>query len=139
MKIYVVTEGEYSDYRIRKVFLDKEKAEKYIEIAYRTRASLDDCTIEEYETSDDIFQAPVYVRCEYYRNERSGHDYVSADDYGYSASDDVPPDSIDESYNDALFYFYLREDSQAFNSSEQLKKVARDRYAAYKARKEGIV
>ena len=29
MKVYVVTEGEYSDYSIVKVFLDKEKAEKF--------------------------------------------------------------------------------------------------------------
>ena len=43
--IYVVTDGEYSDYHIEGVFLDKEKAYKY--------AELNDCIVEEYEPMDD--------------------------------------------------------------------------------------
>ena len=30
MKVYIVTQGAYSDYEICQVFLDKEKAEKYL-------------------------------------------------------------------------------------------------------------
>ena len=37
--IYVVTDGEYSDYHIEGVFLDKEKAYKY--------AELNDCIVED--------------------------------------------------------------------------------------------
>lgn len=43
MKVYIVTRGEYSDYQIESVFLDKEKAEKYID----THDS--DMEIEEYD------------------------------------------------------------------------------------------
>lgn len=43
--IYIVTDGEYSDYHIEGVFLDKEKAYKY--------AELNDCIVEEYEPMDD--------------------------------------------------------------------------------------
>ena len=47
MKVYVVTSGCYSDYRIEDVFINKEKAEEFIKW-------YNDCTIEEYDTSDDI-------------------------------------------------------------------------------------
>ena len=43
--IYIVTDGEYSDYHIEGVFLNKEKAYKY--------AELNDCIVEEYEPMDD--------------------------------------------------------------------------------------
>lgn len=47
MKIYIVTSGTYSDYMIRKIFLDKDKAEEY-------RKWLPDSNdVEEYDTSDD--------------------------------------------------------------------------------------
>ena len=44
--IYIVTDGEYSDYHIEGVFLNKEKAYKY--------AELNDCIVEEYEPMDDV-------------------------------------------------------------------------------------
>ena len=47
MKVYIVTSGEYSDYMIRKVFLDKDKAEKYKEWLPNSN------DVEEYDTSDD--------------------------------------------------------------------------------------
>ena len=47
MKVYIVTSGEYSDYMIRKVFLDKDKAEKYKEWLPKSN------DVEEYDTSDD--------------------------------------------------------------------------------------
>ena len=46
MKIYIVTDGCYSDYHIEAVFTDKEKAKLF--------AALHNCSnLEEYETSDD--------------------------------------------------------------------------------------
>ena len=54
MKVYIVTIGEYSDYRIEEVFLTKEKAELYIN-AHKNDAHYydDDYNIEEYNTFDD--------------------------------------------------------------------------------------
>ena len=49
MKVYIVTEGQYSDYHIEKVFLDKNEAYKYmaIEGSYS-------CQVEEYEITDNV-------------------------------------------------------------------------------------
>lgn len=46
MKIYLVTEGEYSDYGVSAAFDEKELAQKFIE---SFGADLDDVRIEEYE------------------------------------------------------------------------------------------
>lgn len=48
MKIYIVTAGEYSDYRIEKVFTDKAKAEEFAKWCYDSNG------IEEWDTEDDI-------------------------------------------------------------------------------------
>lgn len=49
MKIYVVTSGEYSDYHIDAVFLDKQKALQYC----AANGICEDVSIEEWETHDD--------------------------------------------------------------------------------------
>lgn len=50
MKVYIATQGEYSDYHIEQVFLDKEKANIY--------ARMHDCEVEEYDAHDDAFEIP---------------------------------------------------------------------------------
>lgn len=56
MKIYIVTDGEYSDYHIEAVFTDKKKAEIY--------ASLHNCDwVEEFETHDDNITGDVEPWC----------------------------------------------------------------------------
>lgn len=47
MKVYVITTGEYSDRQIERIFMNKEKAEKYEDLCGNG------CLLEEYETSDD--------------------------------------------------------------------------------------
>jgi len=47
MKVYVVTSGVYSDYMIRKIFLNKDKAEEYKKWLPNSN------NVEEYDTSDD--------------------------------------------------------------------------------------
>ena len=54
MKIYIVTAGEYSDYHICKVFLDKEKADKYVALETECDEFLSyNMYVSEWETSDD--------------------------------------------------------------------------------------
>ena len=71
MKFYIVTKGSYSDYHIKRVFLQKEKAEIYRNIINS------DNDIEEYDTSDgEIGKSiadelnkikPIWdFRCEYF-------------------------------------------------------------------------
>lgn len=51
MKIYVITKGSYSDYRICAVSTDKEKAEKLARL-YTDR--YDEAEVEEYDTDADV-------------------------------------------------------------------------------------
>ena len=66
MKVYVVTEGEYSDYSIVKVFLNKEKAEKYAELYEKTDRYADCVNVEEYETYDKNFDCSLIEPIEFY-------------------------------------------------------------------------
>lgn len=54
MKIYIVTSGEYSDYRIDAVFTDKSQTELYVATHY------EDCDYKEIEEwdSDEIKLSP---------------------------------------------------------------------------------
>lgn len=50
MKVYVVTTGEYSDYEIAKIFLDKNKAEEFANWIEDSNG------VDEWETADDDFE-----------------------------------------------------------------------------------
>lgn len=65
MKVYVVTEGEYSDYSIVKVFLDKEKAEKFAEL-YSKGDIFSTVSVEEYEIYDNNFDCSLTEPIEFY-------------------------------------------------------------------------
>lgn len=61
MKVYVITAGEYSDYCIQAVTLNREKAELICAINNRNiRYSEDRSKIEEYDTLDT--GAPVFEK-----------------------------------------------------------------------------
>ncbi len=86
MKVYIVTSGTYSDYMIRKVFLDKDKAEEY------KKWIPDSNDIEEYDTSDDDVidkQYKIRVDLKWYPNKkenlivRSWKDCESDCNYNY--------------------------------------------------------
>lgn len=93
MKVYVVTSGTYSDYMIRKIFLDKDKAEKYKEWLP------DSNDIEEYDISDDDTiekQYKVRIDLKWYPNKkekliaRSWKDCESDYNYNYYSNyDDI--------------------------------------------------
>lgn len=55
MKIYVVTDGEYSSYHIEDIFLDKDLAEIYCALHCPTGQ------IETYNTSDDNIKGKVNI------------------------------------------------------------------------------
>ena len=67
MKVYVVTAGEYSDYHICKIFLDKEKAEKYVALENEINEYLcDQCWVDEWDTSDDSVDMDAKTATYYY-------------------------------------------------------------------------
>lgn len=50
MKVYVITQGEYSDYHILGVSLDRERAERIVQLYNDDNALWNQPIIEEYET-----------------------------------------------------------------------------------------
>lgn len=54
MRVYIVTAGSYSDYHIKRVFAEEEKAKAYLRFC-------PDGEIEEYETDDKIEFVPFRV------------------------------------------------------------------------------
>lgn len=63
IKVYVVTSGSYSDYRIRRVFLDKDIAEKYKNMTF------DSNDVEVYDTDDEMIRADDGIAIQYARLE----------------------------------------------------------------------
>ena len=61
MKVYIVTDGCYSDYHIVAVFLEKEKAELYVKTHDFGQTSIfgSDMHIEEYDTQDDTIEGEI--------------------------------------------------------------------------------
>lgn len=74
MNVYVVTSGDYSAYEIVKVFLDKQKAERFVEHCNQNPKHnfCFDCDyrLEEYSVSDDDFslkdKPQTYFGCQIY-------------------------------------------------------------------------
>ena len=76
MVVYVVTDGEYSDYHIEAVFTDKEQAELYC-----ATHNLKTVSIEEYDTEEHKFESatPVYSCWNFHIEEKMGRQsFISA-------------------------------------------------------------
>lgn len=55
MKVYIVTQGQYSDYHIEQVFSTREKAQEYLDhIGNGNDADIDEYNIDE-ETPRGVF------------------------------------------------------------------------------------
>lgn len=142
MKIYVVTEGQYSDYGIRAVFLSREKAAAYIKA---NEGKYDDYFIEEYETSDDEIETTqdflddtyiqVGVKLDFETGIWGFANIRNLVVYEYSCP------RVEELQNwrepePHGAYVTLR--VRPWDSDEKIIKIAQDAYAKYKAIKEGM-
>jgi hypothetical protein len=98
MKVYVITSGEYSDYSIDRVFLDKEKAERYVKLS---QGEYDSTRLEEYETDDDkLINKITYIRAAYSK----GRSYSDHMDVRIIDTNDL--DNSEENLNKNNFWFY---------------------------------
>lgn len=135
MIAYVLTDGEYSDYHILGVTLDKETADQY--------AELHGCEVEEYDTdkiSEWSKKAVWYVKT----RKCSDGDYIYketvvriCDDMDesrsfYNVLQEYSGDFIG-AYYDEKFYMYV-----VANTAEQAKKIFHDKVAERKAKEAGI-
>lgn len=62
MKVYVITQGVYSEYCIRAVSLDKDEAERKCALLNRNVRCGEYCKIEEYDTDDMIVETTEEVK-----------------------------------------------------------------------------
>ena len=100
-KVYVVSGGSYSDYHIKRIFLNKEKAEAYIKVC--DDGDLNE--LEEYELSDDEIFIPAYcIKITYYLN---GMPYYSNQDiYDFKIVTTNTTDTKLECQNYTWYYNY---------------------------------
>ena len=133
MKIYIVTAGEYSDYHICEVFLERSEAEKYV--AVRVTDDYyheDEIYIEEHDTYEGNIETDdkvvyVYEFLTYRGNVNTVEPYYILK----SKANEFIKKRISDP--DEVFFVKLdeRDDNKAF-------KIACDEFAKRKAMKEGI-
>lgn len=127
MKVYIVTQGEYSDYHIEKVFKDLKKAAYYCAVQnaeHHATSACDYFRIEEFSCSDDTVEIADSKEVVYF----------------YSDEDDCVP-VFGSPY--ATFYQHNRWDNYSIASpeplsQEKLKKIVEDLRTKYLAEKEGL-
>lgn len=96
-RVYLVTAGCYSDYRIIRAFLDKNKAESYMKICNESDLN----ELEEYELSDDKIFIPVcYIDVNYYIGKSPS--YIN-NKYNFKI---IKSNSLDTDINDINFTWY---------------------------------
>lgn len=120
MKIYVITQGSYSDYHIIGVTEDRIKAENIQKIFNKAYCGAE---IEEYDTEDINIIQPGY---KYYCVTSEGDVeeetyYIDLDKRVY----EPPRWSLST-------YVFAKDEEHA-------RKIAQDRFAEYRAEKEGLV
>ena len=138
MKVYVITEGEYSDYHIEKVFLDKAKAEEFCALQNRKGNSYNGSwDIEEYETSDAYINSTGIVRYLYtYWIDKSHAIPKTLTPSVYVVGYDKEPTVRDgnPNYSDFIRITFTLQS----RDEEKARKILFDTYAKYKANREGI-
>lgn len=119
MKVYVVTQGSYSEYHICGVSLDREEAEKLAKICSESDELAE---VEEYDTNDNAkaFRFKRFFHCERWMSEIE--------------IDEVPPYSVKElnvvnEYDD----IYVNADDE-----KMALKIAADIYAKHDAEIYGL-
>ena len=138
MKVYVVTAGEYSDYHIERVFLDKDKAHRYSNVRYGMN-------VEEHDTDAEDKPIPAFFQIQYCpeRNEISIIGEVDKCIKWFGQEKQIASERFTPWSHYFQFYTEATERLVADmehhgNKSPLLLKIAQDRFAKYKAEHEGI-
>ena len=121
MKIYVVTQGDYSDYHIVAVCTKKASAER---IKNLLTDGWCDPEIEEYES--DVYDINPTYKAYHVVIWKNG-DIKCEEEYNSYCAEDV------NEYKDWFVYDVFAKDE------EHAKKIALDKIAEYKAKKKGLI
>lgn len=128
MKVYVITKGIYSDYRICAVALDKDKAE-ILRKAFSD--SWEEAEIETYET--DQFITEIEAGLKIYQCVMNDNG-LSAYERDYEYADDICFNKVNKTNHRITtysVYVWAKDEDSAL-------KIAADKIAEYKAKEAGI-
>lgn len=128
--IYIVTSGEYSDYHIDAVFLDKESAEIYCTI-HNGKENYDFCHIEEYSVSD-VIKGNIEIYTAVSALFKQDGTVRIVETY-FSEKREEKFEQWNSNYPYHLL-FYTKKNA----TNKEIKKIARDKYAEYMAKEQGI-
>ena len=137
MKTYVITSGEYSDYEIKAVCLDKEKAEQICatinERLIRAKRYGDTASIEEYDTDEyevDSDWAIGYLYVLHAKCNNISKQYMYEPILTFTRKDITFEQNGDEVYIEATFPLDM--------DAKKAEKIMRDELAKWKAEQEGL-
>lgn len=125
MKVYVITQGCYSDYHICAVTLDEHEAERLLKVYSET---YDKATVEEYDTDGPEAKMGLDGRVPYHVTFAKKYTSVSM---SYEAPEDFKPNVKLGNHYDEVHLFAT--------DSEAAVKIAAEKRAQALAEREGIV
>lgn len=134
MKVFVITEGDYSGYRIVGVTTDVGVAETYCSLHSRHDGFGFNPTIEEYDTDFLSYGANPDYKC-YRVTATNGVFKAEEDDFGFEYPEEVGAVNTwkgERGVPQASTYCIAK-------SEEQAIKIAQDRMVRYKAAKANII
>lgn len=134
MEVYVVTSGIYSDYMIHAVFLDREKAESYVN-RQGGKYLYEDFKIEIFEADEPEKETERSIYTFYYSGDYKLQRFFREDASSYvPAIKEYDAHKWIDNFTETT-YKEIRFEVLA-DSKEKAKKIAQDRIAEYKYRKE---
>lgn len=141
MKVFIITQGEYSDYGIRAVSLDKDDAERKCATLNKNVRNGEYCQVEEYDTDDMVVETTEEVKgrfrlivCQNTGEIRWYEEsYLTFDDENkiYSSKTDCFKCGSDK-------HITVVATLPSGTTEEQAKKIMLDRVAKFKAERAGL-
>ncbi len=141
MKVYIVTSGEYSDYHIDTVCLDKEQAEKLAQVITDNTCNtgyVSEWDTDQFKVIDDgmkVFHIDMYLSTD---KRRIDDIFISKLNNSFKA---LTAEKNKFEFEDCIdgFISPLLVMTVRAKDEEHAKKIAYDMFAEWKAEKEGLV
>ena len=136
MKVYVITQGSYSDYHIVGVKLTREEAEKVVALA-NDEDSYEYAEIEEYDTDDIKINTNEEIKDKYWKE----YDYHTLEARDYKGRRTVYKDENKISQDRTIMGYRKIQVTATFphgTPTEKVEKIMRDQAAKFKAEIEGL-
>lgn len=131
MKVYVITQGEYSDYGIRAVSLDKEDAERKCALLNRNVRNGEYCEIEEYNTDDLKVNTDEEVKKKFVMETRCGTEWFYESYLTFNDENKIHSSKGGKIISAVATF-------PTDTTEEQAKKIMLDRVAKFKAERVGL-